>query len=71
MLFPLRDDRYSKLYLPLIFAGLALLVRSIVLRIYRAKTGQVDPLHAAVEAHAPLNAPPPAHARRSGSTEVV
>ena len=28
--------------------------------IYRAKTGQVDPLHAAVEAHAPLNAPPPA-----------
>ena len=54
VLFPLRVDRYSKLCMPLIFAGLALIIRSIVLRIYRAKTGQVDPLHAAVEAHAPL-----------------
>ncbi len=58
ILFPLRDDRYSKLYMPLVFAGLALMIRSIVLRIYRAKTGKVDPLHAAVEAHVPLNQPP-------------
>ena len=59
VLFPLRDDQYSKLYMPLIFAGIALMVRSIVLRIYRASTGKVDPMHAAIEAHAPLNQPPP------------
>jgi hypothetical protein len=35
------------------------MVRSIVLRIYRASTGKVDPMHAAIEAHAPLNQPPP------------
>ena len=30
------------------------MVRSIALRIYRAKTGKVDPLHAAAEAHVRL-----------------
>ncbi len=30
------------------------MIRSIVLQIYRAKTGKVDPLHDAVEAHVPL-----------------
>ena len=55
ILFPLRDDRYDKLYMPLIVAGLALMIRSIVLRIYRAKTGKSDPMHDAIEAHVPLN----------------
>jgi branched-chain amino acid transport system permease protein len=59
ILWPLRDDNYSRLYMPLIIAGLALMIRSIALRIYRAKTGRVDPMHAAIEAHAPLNQPPP------------
>ncbi len=57
VLWPLRDDRYSRLYMPIIAALLALLIRSIVLRIYRAKTGQPDPMHAARAAHAPLDAP--------------
>ena len=36
------------------------MVRSIILRIYRAKTGKPDPMHAAMVAHAP-NAPPIHH----------
>jgi hypothetical protein len=43
----------------LIAAGLALMIRSIMLRIYRAKTGRTDPMHAAIEAHIPLHQPPP------------
>ena len=54
--------------MPLMLAGLALMIRSIVLRIYRAKTGKVDPLHAAVEAHVPLNQPPTGACRGGGLT---
>ena len=57
IIWPLRDDRYSKLYLPLVGVALALFVRSIALQIYRARTGQHSPMHDAVEAHVPLNQP--------------
>jgi len=46
LIFPLRVDTYSKLYMPLVGAFLALLIRSIGMRIYRAVTGQEDPMHA-------------------------
>jgi hypothetical protein len=58
IIWPLRDDQYSKLYLPLVGAALALLIRSIALQIYRARTGQHSPMHDAVEAHVALNHPP-------------
>jgi branched-chain amino acid transport system permease protein len=57
VVWPLRDDRYGLLYLPLVAAGLALMVRSIALRIYRAKTGQTDAMHAAIAAAVPLDQP--------------
>lgn len=40
LIWPLRSDQYSKLYLPLVGLGLALMIRSIVLRIHGAVTGQ-------------------------------
>ncbi len=58
LIWPLRDDQYSKLYLPLVGAALALMIRSIALQIYRAKTGTHSPMHDAVEAHVALNQPP-------------
>ena len=61
---PIAGRSVRKPYMPLIFAGSQLTVRSTVLRTYRASTGKVDPMNAAIEADAPLNRPPPERASR-------
>jgi len=54
VIWPLRSDQYSKLYLPLVGLGLALMIRSIGLRVFRAMTGREDPSHAPTPSPAPV-----------------
>jgi branched-chain amino acid transport system permease protein len=68
LIWPVRSDQYSGLYMPLIAAGLALMIRSIGLRIYRATTRQVDPMLATAAVHAPA---PPTRPEPERAEEVV
>ena len=54
--------------MPLILAGAGVDGPLDRAAIYRAKTGKSNPLHDAVEAHVPLNQPPP---ERAPVEEVV
>jgi branched-subunit amino acid ABC-type transport system permease component len=60
IIWPLRDDRYSSLYMPIVGAGLALLIRSIVLQIYRAVRHIPNPIqHDSARVHTiPIPAEP-------------
>ncbi len=45
LVWPLRVDSYSRLWMPLLGAGLAIMLRSIFLQIYRGVTGKPNPMH--------------------------